>query len=276
MRAISIRGKYTRAVAVAIIVFLLVAVVVGMLAARESARRRELIARIVTLVEGTVEGTTIHGRRRGQPLSYRLTSRGAGKSRVAWTEVDVEIPPVPFSLELRHQSRREERLAERGLAVDVVTGDPQFDGSFIVEAAPAAIAVRVLDAQVRARLLRLAPVAVKPLEGGRLRFEKTGHNLGLLIEDLVDVAAMVAAGIRPAVAADQEAVEGTAPVVGDPFRAQVDAGAIRATERARDEELSTLGEVKLRRKTHDQQLALVVAVVIVALFAVVFVMAAGR
>jgi hypothetical protein len=70
-----------------------------------------------------------------------------------------ELPdPWPrFEIDIRPRTRDELRSVERGEAVDVDLGDPVFARRFLAEAAPADVARRVLDPQIRDALVALWP-----------------------------------------------------------------------------------------------------------------------
>jgi hypothetical protein len=55
--------------------------------------------------------------------------------------VVLSIERPNFEMDLRPETRWGIRDVEQGRAIDLVLGDPQFDDSFIVEAAPAELAI---------------------------------------------------------------------------------------------------------------------------------------
>ena len=77
----------------------------------------------------------------------------------------------PFEMDLRPETRLEEIAVEKGRAVDLVLGDPRFDESFIVEAAPAEFARALLDEPARTGLLAFHPCHMT-VEDGELKFSK--------------------------------------------------------------------------------------------------------
>lgn len=94
------------------------------------------------------------GTRDGIPAAVSFTLRGTGYERTSrdrrWTEIDVAIPPgYPLSLHVRRHDWTDQHLIETSAMVDVLVGDPAFDRAFLIEAAPAQIARRLLSTPVR-------------------------------------------------------------------------------------------------------------------------------
>lgn len=241
-------------------------------ASRKAAARRALVLREVSLqivAPPPIAGaTSVSGRLHGHDLTFRHTYRGSGKHRHPWTEIDVDVPPGPLSFALRAQTAGQVMLRNQGLVVDVETGDEVFDDAFIVEAAPADVARALLDDELRRLLLAARPFAVVPRDG-RLRLEVPAH-----VDDprrataLVDLTARLAAGMRPAHAAADAALEAAAPRDGSPYRTDPAGGdAVRAAKRARLDEVAALAAVRHKR----QLLGRAVAVGVIVLFALVYV-----
>jgi hypothetical protein len=107
-------------------------------------------------------------------LAYRLVTRGTGKNSESWTECEVTVDTTQLDIALRPQTRGEERWVEKGLARDLLVGDEAFDEKFIVEAAPAELAKRVLSEDLCAELLAHHPLEVKIADQGLL-VEQRGH-----------------------------------------------------------------------------------------------------
>lgn len=94
---------------------------------------------------------------RGVPVRWDVL--GGGRGSPVHTICSVSLPQAPrFLLELRRQTGPELEQVRAGRAVDVVVGDQAFDDSFIVEAAPADVAKKLLDADARRMLLAMQPV----------------------------------------------------------------------------------------------------------------------
>jgi hypothetical protein len=219
------------------------------------------------LREASRDESSVSGRRRDQAVTFRFTSRGSGKSRRPWTEIDVTVPPGQLSFALREQTGSELRLREKGLVVDVETGDELFDDAFIVEAAPADVARALLGEELRARLLAARPFAVVPRDGV-VRVEVPGHILmpGRAVA-LIELAARLAEGFRPAHVAADVALEAAAPRDGSPYRAEPGGGeAVRAAKRARLDEVAALFATQERRRRHHMMVALVIVGAIVAVY----------
>jgi hypothetical protein len=203
-------------------------------------------------LQGKTQGgdSSAKGRRHGLQVTFHLTTRGSGSGAEAWTEIDVIRPATSLVLELRPERRHERRLKARALTVDVETGDPAFDEAFLVEAAPSDVALALLDADVRARLLALAPVAIAPANAW-LRLEKRGWiEEPERVVEAIDLAATIAARIPAAFAAADAALQRPA---GTPYRPQVDAGETRAAKARRDEEIAELRARKDRRREWERR-----------------------
>lgn len=94
---------------------------------------------------------------RGVPVRWDML--GAGERGTMHTICSVSLTQAPpFLLELRKQTGEELEQVRTGRAVDVIVDDPAFDDAFIVEAAPAEAARRLLDADVRRMLLAMQPL----------------------------------------------------------------------------------------------------------------------
>lgn len=165
-----------------------------------------------------------------------------------------------LEMDLRPQTASEQRHIATGRAIDVITGDARFDESFVVEAAPAALARATLDARIRDDLLRLHPCRVT-LASGIVRFECV--EFVRKVDDVIRVVAVLQA----------IAERGAAGVVGaPPVGAQEPPGAKALTaERepvgwaARGEgvaaERAALSEARARRDAwRKKRIALAVAV----------------
>jgi hypothetical protein len=292
------------------ITVLVCAGVVGLLvrlSAAETKKREALLGEVARRLGAAFapRQMTMTGARDGHPVVFRLTYHGSGKHKQAFTEIDVPLPRTDlsvdasiarpaapssrppaqrarlrplqtgpsalFSFELRRQGPMDESRVRRGLAVDVQTGDAAFDGMFVVEAAPADVARALLTPDLRRELVALKPHKVRQVDG-QLRVERFLH---VTSPDeaiaLVDLAARLAAGVRPAHAAADSALEAAAPREGAPFRAEPDASAIQEKKAARAGEVAALAQVKERRAAREKLVAvaavaaLVLAVLLLSL-----------
>lgn len=150
--------------------------------------------------------STVRGRSRGLPTTFRFVTREAGEGSERWTEVEVGAPVTTIpEMEVRPETGFETALVAEGRAVDVELDDPGFDPLFVVEAAPADAVRRVLDAPTRALLVALYPCTLQ-YSGTRLQLAKQGWpEQSETILGMLELAAAIAAGIGPACAAFEEA-----------------------------------------------------------------------
>jgi hypothetical protein len=117
-------------------------------------------------VEGRVKGhlLVLGTEMRTKNMPVTETSR-------TWCRVQLPAALPPFEMDLRPETRTEERDVERGLAIDLIVGDAAFDASFIVEAAPTDMAKALLDEPARTGLLAFHPCRMT-IADGTLRFSK--------------------------------------------------------------------------------------------------------
>jgi len=141
--------------------------------------------------------------------------------------------------------------------------------AFVVEAAPADVARQLLaDEELRRDLLALRPWKIGTADR-MLRIERNAH-----VSDpaeavaLVEIAARIGAGVRPAQAAADAALEAAAPRAGAPFRGEVDASGVQAAKHARVDEVVALARVRERRTRRERLVAAAIAVAAIVLFAV--------
>src|SRR5262245_16563640 len=100
----------------------------------------------------------VDGKAHGLDVRFSYEMRGHGRARELWTVVDAYRRPAgggQLDLDVRPETARERRRVRDGLAIDVELGDPHFDQAFVVEAAPSDVVKRLLDENVRERLLAL-------------------------------------------------------------------------------------------------------------------------
>ena len=197
-------------------VALILVVSIWTLRALEKARsrRRELLESALGEVGETVvvnqETGAAAGRVRGFSVRFAFLTRGAGSSSEAWTEVEVDVEHEPLVLGVRRQGRREERLIEEGLAIDVEVGEPVIDGAYLIEGAPAAVVKRLFPAAVCAKLGAVDPDEVETRAAG-LRVAKRGWKEDQAsVAALVDLAVSLAEQVEPAIT-ETENVEAPKP-----------------------------------------------------------------
>jgi hypothetical protein len=153
-----------------IVVASMVAIVGGTLAARR-ARLRVIEEAFRSLGgEPTRKLGSVEGILRGLVVHFDPYSGNRNRSRtICRLTLPVECPP--FEMELRPATRWGVRDVEHGRANDLALGDPRFDESFIVEAAPAEHARALIDSQTRTAMLTFHPCQLTVI-GKELRFTK--------------------------------------------------------------------------------------------------------
>ncbi len=214
------------------------------------------------------ETSELSGSVDGIELAYRLVTRGTGKNSESWTECDVTVDTTQLDIALRPQTRSEERWVKKGLARDLLVGDEAFDEKFIVEAAPAELAKRVLSEDLQTEFLEHHPLEVKISEQGLL-VEKRGHiEEPDEIRRFTRMAATLANQMNEAVETKREDRQREAATKG--YR-----GASPAEVKRR--ELKTLEETAelkalraQRKKAENVRSALIVVALLAGLFALSF------
>ncbi len=96
------------------------------------------------------DGLILTGTRGGVTVTVRVTGVG---SRAVRTTALVEAAGAPVELSLRPELAGERLDKALGMTVDVEVGDAAFDARFVVEAAPAEAARKVLPPAARGALL---------------------------------------------------------------------------------------------------------------------------
>lgn len=140
-------------------------------ARRRAATRRLALLDIAAELAGTlVDSNRAVGRYDGVAVTYELTERGSGSSRVSWTMVEVELPrSYPLTLSVRRHALFDGGKIARGTMIDVEVGDDAFDTAYLVEAAPADVVTRLLDARLRSFLLEQQQAELKTVQDGARR-----------------------------------------------------------------------------------------------------------
>jgi hypothetical protein len=148
----------------------------GMVAHLNRIERRTVEAARSLLPNHTSEkkgvGHRFTGRVDGVEITLRLYQR-FGETEVAgpWTEVLLDAPQG-VSLKVRPKDVFDEHFSEPGLAIASMTGDSDFSSKFVVDVSPPGLAPRILDADLRRRLIELESVRILPQESGGLRVVK--------------------------------------------------------------------------------------------------------
>lgn len=187
---------------------------------------------VLTEVQIDEDRGTLTGKIGGRSVSAALTSRGEGSSSKAWTEVRVERGGPAVDVSLWVQGLLDTIDVKRGLAVDVVVGDPAFDGRFVIEGAPEAAVREVFaDADLRSALLAVRGVeATQP--GSVVMVARPGWVWGEDLARMIRAAWLLTARVCE-VAKDADEAGATpyrgAPEVSDPIAA----ADLAALERAR-------------------------------------------
>jgi hypothetical protein len=140
----------------------------------------------------------VRGYAAGAAIEIRFVTRGAGSYSESWTEVEAAVDPAGLVLALRRQTPDEASLVREGLAVDPQTGDFLFDRAFVVEAAPADVALALLSAEIRAGLLALRDVALVTGEAGVRLERREWISEAPTLRAFAELAAKVALGVPSA------------------------------------------------------------------------------
>jgi len=122
----------------------------GILAFFSSAKRHQArLQMIAEIIAGVATSNGATGRRDGLVTAIRFVARDdTGSTSVPWTYVEVELPAAhPLSIHVRRHALGDRRSIRRGDMVDIELGDPEFDRTFLVEAAPSEVVADILDAQ---------------------------------------------------------------------------------------------------------------------------------
>lgn len=204
---------------------------------------------------------TVTGKVNGIDVKVCLTLASAGRSNTHHlTQIDLLIGEPPFALEIRPDTPLEQAYKSRGLATDLVVGDPAFDKAFVVEAAPTAAAAALLrDKLLRDRLRALHPVSLRPCPGGvRLEADRWLMDVPAM-RCAFEVAVILAMGMEAAAlrghATSRDASEGAGTYRSPSARVT------RDTDLRRQEEIAALEALKEKRRRHDGRKRLLMLVV---------------
>jgi hypothetical protein len=231
-------------------------------------RRGMMLAGAIDARIAGVDGAvgTIHGR------LVRYVTVSGNKRGNGYTKASAPLPPGAAMLELhlKPESARDKELVRRGEEVDVIVGEPVFDGAFVVEAAPAHTARALLDAPTRSTLRALLPCELH-IAAGQVEFRKGG----VLIEpaEVSEIALLVGglAARMPDLGLEQEERQlralHTAQGPMDGYRG-IGPGetASRLAEGEGAREMAHLGEVRRRRAHKNALFAVTVGVFCVIAF----------
>jgi hypothetical protein len=253
--------------------------IAGLFAWASVASRRVMNDRLVKLAKTLgghlTSGNSIAGTYRHIQLDYRFVTRGSGSNTEQWTEVRAQLPDAyPLAIFIRRQGWLDRGRIQRGEVVDVELSDAKFDARFLIEAAPAAVIAKLLDARARQFLMRQDQLTLdtEDTEGKCLVVSLRGW-----IEDppaaehVVEEVTRIVRRVREAFEATNTA---TVEAVGSPFREMpVVREDPNAAERQRAEVLR-LERKRASRFAHERMTAIIFLAVIA--FLVVMSIAAVR
>jgi hypothetical protein len=149
---------------------------------------------------------TVTARVHGFRVDCRLTSRGSGRDKVSWTEADAHVQRGELEVHMRPQRRDDTPDIRRGRLVDVEVGNSAFDELYLVEAAPADTARRLLTPELQRALVELRPDEVESTPFG-LRIALRGWvEEPARVCRLVALAGSLAAAVAPALQGTLEAL----------------------------------------------------------------------
>jgi len=245
-----------------IVILMLVLGVLWFLSSARSDARKTRLQKVAAQIGGTASSAGLVGKHLGVDVTLELGSRGSGKNRSSWTFVEAVLPPgYPFSMHLRRHGWFDEGKIAAGNMVDVQLGDPELDAAFLIEAAPAALICRLLDADARAflRQHQHADVSTDAIE---LRLAVPGweHPEEVILQALTFVA-RIAGGIREATAALDAEVPAAAS--GPVFREHPDDRPLQEARAARVAEVAKLNQVQKERASREQSFYVVLLVLLV-------------
>lgn len=228
-------------------------------------KRRAMIEQLARDIGGVANEDEARATLLGVPVRFAFVQRGTGRSRQWWTEAECTPPPAyPLDLHVRRRGWFDERMIARGTMVDVQVGEPRFDETFLVEAAPADVVRQLFDQDFRTFLLSVSGALTSVHEGPsrvvrlsvRGRIEDLGEARRYL-EMLAQLAARVPAAFMQADAALPT------QSIGSPFREIVDTSAQRD---AGGQRLIEVDRVAALRKARAKQTRIVTIIVALVLF----------
>lgn len=198
----------------------------------------------------------------GAMAHLRFVTRGSGSSSESWTEIDVDLPAkYPFEMLIRRHGWFDRGKIERGTMIDVEVGDRAFDEEFLVEAAPADVVRKLLDAQVRAQLFHLPRFQLSTLSyAPTLRLELRGWVEPEVVSAAVAMMAAIANGLRTAYS--QVEAETPPVIAGSPFRQELDDGPARLAAAQREAEVEHVQRLRIERAQQSKVLGAIIVTVV--------------
>ena len=210
------------------IVVVMVAVSLGVaiwatVAAGDRKRRQTMLRQVARYLGGRHDATAAFGNHGGTVVRFQLTTRGAGKSKEWWTELEVVVPAAyPLAIHVRRRRWLDHTRMTRSDVVDLPLGDEPFDEAFVVEAAPEDIARKLLDAGVRSFLSALQRPELDTVAIGESKLLRLAVQGGF--DDLAGATAAIDSlvGIAARVRGVYAVVDGAVPAQpgGSPYRPQ--------------------------------------------------------
>lgn len=248
-------------------------VIILVVHARARATRTEALSIAAAILGGeySVPDGAAWGTKLGPRVELKYTTRGSGSSSESWTEIAVDLPPgYPLAVFVRRHGLGDRSQVARGEMVDVEVGDPTFDAEFLIEAAPAAIAIRLLDAPARAFLAGYVDVELIDRGSGDshvLVFATKGWlQAREQLLPALEATAAIGRGVRDAFAAADAAIE---PVdTGSPYRPQLDDQPARDEQARRANEVRAIGALRVQREARRQRDVVLAAVIVGIVFVI--------
>jgi hypothetical protein len=213
-----------------------------------------VLKEVAAWLQGTYDKRTrvVHGARAGVPVAVRFILRGTGYERTShdrrWTEIDAKLPKgYALSLYVRRREWTDTLMIERNAMVDIEIGDREFNRQFLVEAAPAQVARKVLGGTVRSVLAAHDTVCLttdRIDDRAVVRMSIRTWLTTPAITRAVDALGELSASLRDAYAAlDAAALVGT----GAPYRPELDDTQVLRQRSALEDEVAFVAELRAKR-----------------------------
>ncbi|MEZ4362462.1 MAG: hypothetical protein R3B48_19890 [Kofleriaceae bacterium] len=212
--------------------------------------RRYMLVSLAELLGGKHDGeASAEGRVLGLPASVTFVTRGDGARARPWTTIEVALPyPYPLALHIRDHAPRDRRQIARGKMVDLDNSDPPFDRRFLVEAAPADVVRRALDAAARGYLMSQAEVELTTEPGPRPALRLAVQRWMESPDEAADALRMLGRLVSRVRDIYQELADAQQVVSGDPYRPMLDAGLARDAMTSREAEVARVDGLRQRRR----------------------------
>ncbi len=181
----------------------------------------------------------VHGTLSGRAVDYEIHQGSKTTAGSSTATLPFAAGALDFEIHLSAQGERDTQLVQRGLEIDVSVGDPDFDDTVVVEAAPAEVARAVLDAPTRASVRAYMPCQLSAA-GGKITLVKN-HKITdpAAVAEALALVTRFAARVEAAVAELAEDRREDALGAGA-YRGAVESPAARARDREELERLRGL------------------------------------